>query len=419
MRSGSARNGAAGGAGGVTGGRGHGARDRDGTVTGDAGDAPGHGAAGDDSAGPVVRDAGEDARAPTLRAMRAVWLTMRDEDPPDRGLGVLLAAAREKAEAMRPQPTVWQRLLAAMRRPQMLALATALVLIGGAVLVTREAGERAPKVAQDDGQAGAGHRPVQPPAPAPPPSAPVRQIEERRAPTPTEDLAPTQEAAGRTANTTKADLETTRAVVERAAGKTHAASVARSAHTDRPTVPAKPGPVALETVPSRGALRERETVETPRPDEPKLEARAWNATGASGTEAGDPPAGPARPRPHGGGFAAPSGENRGKPGNDQPIQAASGAGRNGAGRNGAEDADTAANTEAAPPPVQPAGAAAEPAPSAGQLGRLYRQCEAAAKRGDCAEVRRVVGQIMQTDRGYRARVARGSAVAKCLAEGGR
>jgi hypothetical protein len=58
----------------------------------------------------------------------------------------------------------------------------------------------------------------------------------------------------------------------------------------------------------------------------------------------------------------------------------------------------------------PASAAARPG------GALYQQCELAAQRGDCVAVKRIVGRITATDRGYRARIAKGSPVAKCLAD---
>jgi hypothetical protein len=44
--------------------------------------------------------------------MRSVWLSMRDEDPPDGGLVDLLAAARETAATMQGKPPLRQRLLA-------------------------------------------------------------------------------------------------------------------------------------------------------------------------------------------------------------------------------------------------------------------------------------------------------------------
>ena len=37
---------------------------------------------------------------PQLKSLRAVWLSLPDEDPPERGLSELMAAARVKAEAM-------------------------------------------------------------------------------------------------------------------------------------------------------------------------------------------------------------------------------------------------------------------------------------------------------------------------------
>lgn len=71
---------------------------------------------------------------PQLSSLRAVWLNMPDEDPPERGLAELMAAARVKAEEM-ARPSWWQRLVALLRRPPVLALATVLVLIGGAVFI--------------------------------------------------------------------------------------------------------------------------------------------------------------------------------------------------------------------------------------------------------------------------------------------
>jgi hypothetical protein len=64
-------------------------------------------------------------------------------------------------------------------------------------------------------------------------------------------------------------------------------------------------------------------------------------------------------------------------------------------------------------PTNPTNPAPVHAPS---LGPLYRQCESAAQRGDCAVVKRLVEKITPADRGYRGRLAKGSAVARCLAE---
>ena len=73
---------------------------------------------------------------PGLRSMRAVWLSMREEEPPTAGISALLAAAREQADAMRPKDSWWQRALVVLRRPPVLALASVVVLLGGAIALT-------------------------------------------------------------------------------------------------------------------------------------------------------------------------------------------------------------------------------------------------------------------------------------------
>ena len=78
---------------------------------------------------------------PVMRSMRSVWVSMRDEEPPAAGMSGLLAAAREKADAMRA-PTWWQRLFTQLRRPPALAFATVMLLVGGAVLVTRNVDDK-------------------------------------------------------------------------------------------------------------------------------------------------------------------------------------------------------------------------------------------------------------------------------------
>lgn len=93
----------------------------------------------------------DDDDDPQLSSLRAVWLNMPDEDPPERGLAELMAAARVKAEEM-ATPSWWQRLVALLRRPPVLALATVLVLLGGAVFVgqRRDKLEATPEVASGE-----------------------------------------------------------------------------------------------------------------------------------------------------------------------------------------------------------------------------------------------------------------------------
>jgi hypothetical protein len=91
--------------------------------------------------------ADQDPDDPQLKSLRAVWLAMRDhdEDPPDSGLSALMAAARSQATLMTVKPPWWKRVLDQLRRPSVLALASLLVVIGGAMLITKhDALEKAP-----------------------------------------------------------------------------------------------------------------------------------------------------------------------------------------------------------------------------------------------------------------------------------
>lgn len=113
-----------------------------------------------------------------------------DEDPPDTGMAALMAAARQKAAEMAPPPrkSLWARVLETLKAPPVLALATVVVLIGGAIVIknhdaTMDASNRvvapasAPAPASSgtagSGSAAAPAEPVVPPAPAPAPAPAV------------------------------------------------------------------------------------------------------------------------------------------------------------------------------------------------------------------------------------------------------
>lgn len=85
-----------------------------------------------------ARDGDHDDDA-QLKQLRSVWVSMRDEEPSDRGMAALMAAARTKAAELEQaaQPSWWQRIAATLRRPPVLALATVTVLLGGALIVTQ------------------------------------------------------------------------------------------------------------------------------------------------------------------------------------------------------------------------------------------------------------------------------------------
>jgi len=104
------------------------------------------------------RDSGaevDDDDDPQLTSLRAVWVSMRDEEPSDRGLSALMAAAREKAVEMKPRESWWQRVLVQLRRPPVLALATLVLLVGGGVIISQREDLRATAVPETAVQAEA------------------------------------------------------------------------------------------------------------------------------------------------------------------------------------------------------------------------------------------------------------------------
>jgi hypothetical protein len=378
---------------------------------------PGQGRSGAPGASPD--DDADDARAgepgndPQLRAMRAVWLAMRDEDPPDRGLADLLAAARHKAEAMQPQPGAWQRLLAALRRPPVLALATVTVLIAGALLIGRRTPhEAAPGLTASHEEAAGPTRPAA-----------------TGAGSSSGDLGARPEATGTYRIQPSADRGAAVLAPQPAAPPPPPTELPPD-HGVRPAAPAQ-----ITTPPSPApappqAPRPSPPGDTPRKDDDRATAGAVPATSAPApplrenmTQLGAAAAVPGADTTGGNsgrGFAHPPPAEP----EAQPPTGAANDGRNDTAGSTANRTANKANHNAnhnAPDPVANgvAGptrrpAAAPPRPDAD--GDLYQQCEAAAQRGDCAVVRRLVSRIARTDRGYRARVAKDSPVGKCLTE---
>ena len=283
--------------------------------------------------------------------MRAVWLEMRDEEPPGGGLAELLAAARVKAEAMQPRPSRWQRLVAMLRRPPVLALATAMVLLAGAAIFGRRAVGPMSRADEDAAphvvDVGAG-------------SAAQAQL--------TEKEVHAGEAAPRKAVSQDVSQDAT---MQRTAqdGDAPSAGAVAPAPAGRSTRP-RPQAPALREAPR---VARSPAIETPAP---AIET--------------SPPAVAARPD------------------------------RDDAARHeeSPRERKAAPAMDAAAPAGAPSPSAVLPArqsgPSSTELSRLHQQCETAARRGDCPVVRQLVERITRADRGYRGRIAKDSAVAKCL-----
>ncbi|HEX2687684.1 MAG TPA: hypothetical protein VHN14_13755 [Kofleriaceae bacterium] len=301
------------------------------------------------------RAAGERAEQdPELGAMRTVWRAMRDEEPSDRGLADLLAAARAKAETMQVQPTLWQRLVAGLRHPPALALATVVVLVGGAVILGRR-GVEVSAPARSPGAAD--HAQVVP-----------RQLA-RPAVAEEESLAP---VAGRAAaGTEDGSLAPVAGVVSTSPsdGSPPGAGMAKLDTAGRSRAPAPAG----AAVPPRPSTSQADLrgARPSRADRDRV-SDVDDRTGAIRPPRSEPPAPP-------------------------PPEVD-------------ESAKTRERTIALASQHDPASATPVP------LAQLYQQCESAARRGDCVAVRLMVGRIAKTDRSYRARVAKDSPVAKCLAE---
>lgn len=329
----------------------------------------------------------------SLTAMRSVWLSMRDEDPPAAGMTALLAAARAQAETMQ-RPSWWQRVLATLRRPPALAFATVVVLVGGAVLVgqrTKDAALEAPvatapqppATSRSEGGASAGAGDGDAPASGAPAAT---------------TAAPSEAAPGGTAlqDGARAQEPTSTPVPARAEREPRAKERRRAAT-------GAPPPAPTTTVTTNGFDATA----------PKLEAsRASGAGGAPRPSAtrGSTMTPPATPRP-----SPPPPADAPAPRTDAPAPRADApapradapAPRTDAP---APRADAEETTGAGPVLGGPTGA-----PRAPSLEQLARQAATAAARGDCAAVRVIAARIKREDaRFYAAKIATDAAIAKCL-----
>jgi hypothetical protein len=281
----------------------------------------------------------------------------------------LMAAARAKAESM-ARPAWWRRVLDVLRRPPVLALATVIVLIGGAVLVGKEkdALEVEQRPAAVTGSASAGP------------------------------------SAGSGSGSAINDRERAPATVEPMPADTTAAPAKSEMQAPAADVPASPPP---PPPPKRANKTVKDNV-VPPPRKPTAPAHAATknesleqgvggmdfngAPAPSGAASAPPPV--LAPEPAPAKAADPGATRTAKPAPAPPQEAPS-AGRKADSAGGGAPA---ANDEAAP-----------------SVSRLIAQCHAAAVRGDCATVKALAAQIASQDQAaYRAQIAGDSAIRRCL-----
>lgn len=312
---------------------------------------------------------------PALRSMRAMWISMRDEEPPAAGLAALLAAARVKAEEMRPREPWWRRIAVAMRRPPVLALATAVVLLGGAVVIgaRREAFDAMPRI--EGAPAGGGE-------------AAATKLEPAMAP-----------AADTAATAATADVSDDEPAAAPGATRPAPRPAFRAAPPRRgPAPPASPAPAASAPVGGLSTV-DRTVAEDPRPvTRERVEAEAAPAPAAA---AAPPVAAPPVPSPP----APPPSAPRDVKGAKQRLQIADDGGSAGEAIVAAPDSSGAGGerTETTGRPGGPT------------VGQLAKQAETAAARGDCAAVRAIASRIRKLDAAaHRSLVERNAAVKRCL-----
>ena len=307
-----------------------------------------------------MADDEEDIDAASLNSMRAVWRSMRDEDPPAAGMSALLAAAREKAEQMREPPSVWARLFDMLRKPPALAFATVLILIGGAVLVTRNSDKKVESQVADEAQKDLATREVEVATPAVTPDPAYGSAQAGPAPevVAQPEAPPTQKPPP--ANPT----------------------------------PKRNKPAKLERTPADGERPEPNRYERFETDDVKGEVRSEGKGLDKGDVTKDEVSGNAIATP---GRVAPEATKR-------PVKTAPPP---------AEEPVTV--KEAAPEIDQTTTLSDAGKKQTPQIEQLARQAESAATRGDCAAVKVIVARIKKQDESFfKSRLGKNAAVTKCL-----
>jgi hypothetical protein len=213
-----------------------------------------------------------------LRAMRVVWLSMRDADaePPARGMAELLAAARAHAQEMQPErEPIWRRWFAALVRPPVLAFATVVVLAGTAAIVKSHDGLKSVDAPAETTamQTTSTAAPVTMSAPAPPPAPPTGAFAE----------------GGGAAGDHGAAAAPAAAAPAREAAAAH---TVRLSAAPRAAEPEKPVVAPFEKTPSPRALKKAASAPAPAPDDadaPRVQLADVPATAPQRAYAKPPP----------------------------------------------------------------------------------------------------------------------------------
>ncbi|MBX3154588.1 MAG: hypothetical protein KF773_01215 [Deltaproteobacteria bacterium] len=299
-------------------------------------------------------DRGDDD--PMMRSMRSVWLSMRDEDPPATGLEALLAAARTNAVAMQPKPSRWQTFLATLRRPPVLAFATVVVLVGGAVAIGRRGG-------MDSSMPTIEAPPPAVPAQAPPPSREPADGEAQVQPTPAPDP--------------------------------------RDEPSPEPQVVKPPGDAVKPVPPTRPVPGGEAPARPARPS-------VTGPTTAESKQEGAPPVTPPEVPMTDDHVAGPKSEPLPPQVQEEKLSIAHDA-----------DAPESEHVRLAPAqsktPAVDATSSTKSTVKTAPSEQLVKQTESAAARGDCAAVRATAERLRKTDATtYKARIASNASIARCL-----
>ena len=320
----------------------------------------------------------DDDDDPALRELRAAWRSLPDEDPPERGLAELMAAARVRADEMAAARTPWwKRVGAVLMRPPVLALASVLVLLGGLFVVTSS-------------HQGVSPEPTPIEAPAAPAAVGVAPV---AAAEPAVPAVPGAAGAASSATGSAMDaIPAAPSAPDNGAPAQHASTAGLVA----PRSPAPRSPAPSSYAPKSYAPKSYAPARVRSKPEP---ARHEAGPAAAPEEAPPPPPASLEQEP----AAAPP------PTAPSPAPVTARAGGGGAADDAADDGEATGTGQTRGPALKKGTREANP------LDDDLAKCRAAAARGDCAAVQALAKRIRARDAAYYANhVESDTALAGCL-----